>query len=350
MTDIYKNKGLTGLANLGNTCFINTIMQILSHTYDLNNFLNKESYKKYLSNSPEGKLLHEWNELRKLMWSRNCTINPIGWVKAVQSTAGKKNRDLFTGFAQNDLSEFLRFIIDCFHESIKRPVNMKISGISEGELDDMAIKCYTMMKNMYNKEYSEILSLFYGIQVSEICSLETSESLSITPEPYFLIELPIPENLNRNKSINLYDCFDIYSEKEELKGENAWFNETTQKKENITKNMLFWNFPDILVLALKRFDNFNKKKQTFVDFPIDNLNISKYVRGYNKHEYVYDLYGIANHTGGSMGGHYFAYVKTANDKWYCFNDTRVTEIDSNNLEHEIITQKAYVFFYRKKKL
>ena len=51
-----------------------------------------------------------------------------------------------------------------------------------------------------------------------------------------------------------------------------------------------------------------------------------------------------------MGGHYFAYVKTANDKWYCFNDTQVTEIPNDNLEHKIITQKAYVFFYRKKKL
>jgi ubiquitin C-terminal hydrolase len=46
-----------------------------------------------------------------------------------------------------------------------------------------------------------------------------------------------------------------------------------------------------------------------------------------------------------MGGHYTAYIKNANDKWYIFNDTQVNEIK----EDSIITAQAYCLFYRKKK-
>jgi ubiquitin C-terminal hydrolase len=57
------------------------------------------------------------------------------------------------------------------------------------------------------------------------------------------------------------------------------------------------------------------------------------------------LYGICNHSGGTQGGHYTAFIKNANGKWYHFNDTFVTEV--TRLE-DLITSKAYCFFYRKK--
>ena len=42
----YKDKGLTGLANVGNSCYINSCMQLLSHTYELNDFLHNLDKKK----------------------------------------------------------------------------------------------------------------------------------------------------------------------------------------------------------------------------------------------------------------------------------------------------------------
>ena len=146
--------GLTGLANLGNTCFMNTCVQLLSHTPELHESIRDKKIK-------EGELLHEWRELRNMMWSENCTINPGRWLHCVQRTAAKNDMMLFTGFAQNDLPEFLVFIINNFHDTLSRKVSMKIKGIPEDDTDDMAIKCYTMMKNMYQKDYSEFLNLFF---------------------------------------------------------------------------------------------------------------------------------------------------------------------------------------------
>lgn len=342
--DNYKNKGLTGLANLGNTCFVNSCIQVLSHTYELNDFLNSGNYKKKLKNKHESVLLIEWDSLRKLMWSDNCTISPGKFIKTIQRIAHVKHAELFTGYAQNDLPEFLLFLIDCFHTSLSREVNMSINGSAANDTDKMAVQCFEMIKKMYAKEYSEIWNLFYGIHVSQIISLETGEVLSSSPEPYFIINLSIPEN---NKSPSLIDCFDLYVNGETLEGENAWYNDNTKLKQNVQKKLIYWSMPNVLVIDIKRFNYRNQKNQILITIPLENLDLSSYVIGYKKDTYVYDLYGICNHSGGVHGGHYTAFIKNANGKWYHFNDTFVTEV--TNL-HDLITPKAYCLFYRKRQL
>ena len=76
-----------------------------------------------------------------------------------------KDKSLFTGWAQNDLPEFLLFIIDCFHNSICRQVEMNITGTVKNDKDIMAKRCYEMMQQMYKNEYSEVLKMFYGIHL-----------------------------------------------------------------------------------------------------------------------------------------------------------------------------------------
>jgi len=337
----YINKGLSGLANLGNTCFINSCIQILSHTYELNNFLEDELYKNKLNKKYDSIMLVEWDNLRKIMWNSNCIISPAKFIGIVQKIAKIKGMDMFTGFSQNDLPEFLLFIVDCFHNGLSREIKMTISGNPENETDTIALKCFEMIKNMYSKEYSEIWNLFYAVQVSFITELNTGKNLQITPEPYFMIDLPIPSN---NKSPTLIDCLDFYIEGEILEGENSWFNEETKEKTTIKKTMKFWSFPNILVISFKRFNNRFQKNQILVNFPINELDLSNYVIGYKKEDYKYKLYGVCNHSGNVMGGHYTAYVKNANNKWYHFNDTSVSEV---GLNESIVSSKAYVLFFRK---
>ena len=91
---------------------------MLSHCYPLNEMIDKIDANS-INKIDDSILLIEWNNLRNLMWSQNCVISPNRYVNTVQKISKSKNIELFSGFAQNDLPEFLVFIIDAFHNSLK---------------------------------------------------------------------------------------------------------------------------------------------------------------------------------------------------------------------------------------
>ena len=337
-----KGCGLTGLTNLGNTCFLNSSMQALSHTYELNDVFASSKFNKALQNaSSENNLVTEWINLRNIMWSQDGVVSPNRFVYNVQEVAKIKDRDIFTGWAQNDLPEFLLFIIECMHNTVARPVKMTINGNVKNPTDKLATACYKMLKASYSTEYSEIMETFYGIYVSELSSKNGSKIHSVNPENYFILDLEIPK-----QNASLYDCFDAFTSYEMLEGDNAWFNEKTKKREDVRKRITFWNFPKVLVITLKRFSaDGGKKRQDLIDFPLTDLNLSTYVSGYNPSQYVYDLYAICNHSGGTMGGHYTSFVKTKTDEWLHYNDTQVERRVNKN---RLISPKAYCLFYRKR--
>lgn len=335
----YSNKGLSGLANLGNTCFINSCMQVLSHTYLFNDLLDDKNTYNKINKVIDSLILLEWNNLRKILWEKNCVVSPNKWLNTVHKVAQNKEALLFTDYSQNDSHEFLLFIIDCFHNSLKREVNMNIKGTVKNKQDKLATSCYKMLKRLYENEYSEILDIFFGIHVSQI-SDNNNKLLSYNPEPFFNIDIPIPNK----KNISLYDCLNSYSDYELLNEDNQWYYEEEKKKIDAKKNIVFWSFPKIFIVTFKRFKNTLKKNQVLIDFPLDNLDLTKYVNGYDKDSYIYELYGIINHSGNLNGGHYWSFIKNSNNKWYEFNDTIVKEIN----ESKLISPYAYCLFYKKK--
>ena len=114
----------------------------------------------------EFQLLIEWDTVRKLLWKTNCVVTPSGFFQGMRKVAAKQKLVLFTGFSQNDVSEFLRFIVSTFHSGIHREVEMNINGTKKTFTDEMAIKCFETFKKEYSKSYSEIIPMFYGTQVS----------------------------------------------------------------------------------------------------------------------------------------------------------------------------------------
>ena len=328
----YRNKGVSGLTNLGNTCFVNSCIQILYHTYELTEFCEETEE----NTSDDYLLLKEWLGLKEVLWSKKCVVSPNRFIHVLHNVSQKKNISIFSDFSQNDSSEFLLFLLNTFHEGlpkIKAHKKIKCKGIDE--------ICQNYLESIIkNGEYSKIVELFYGIKVSSL--INERGVISVKPELFFVFHLPIPES----NEPTIEECFDLYMRDETLEGENGIINEKTKEKENVVKKTGIWDFPKILIVDFQRFKLYNfiaRKKQNFVSYT-ESLNLTKYLIGKNKGEnYNYELYGISNHSGNVNGGHYTSYIKNVNNKWYSYNDTTVKEIPVN----EIFSPKAYCLFYRK---
>lgn len=335
------NNILIGLANLGNTCFMNSCLQLLFNCDILSELLNNKIENDKLGNNV---LLNEYLELCRLLKQQNkkVVVSPKKFLASLQMESQKQNNLLFSGYSQNDIEEFFIFIVDNFHQGLKREVDIVIKGKPQHKKDLLAIDCYKMIKEIHSKEYSEIIDIFFGIHVSQISDLKDN-LLSQRPEVYFTLNLPIPEN--NNKIIELDECIEEYLNPTLLNEENQYFYEKYNKKIDANKKMVIWSLPKILVISLKRFNNNLKKNQTLVNFQIDEpLNLCKFVKGYQPNSYIYELIGTGNHTGSLLGGHYYSYIKK-NDGWYIANDTIIEKIENTN---QIISKSSYLFFYRKK--
>ena len=116
---------------------------------------------------------------------------------------------------------------------------------------------------------------------------------------------------------------------------------------DIIKNVSFWNLPNILIITLKRFSIDGKhKRNEKVDFPLDLLDLSKYVCGYKPQSFKYELYAICNHSGNVYMGHYTSFIKNYTNNWYLFDDENIQKVVEPK---KVITPMAYCLFYRKKK-
>jgi len=152
-------------------------------------------------------------------------------------------------------------------------------------------------------------------------------------------------------SVPLSTCLDLFTEVEKLGPEDAWYCGHCKDHVQATKKFDLWKLPQILVVHLKRFSYKKRyyygreKLDTFVDYPIYDLDLTPYVKGPQEVPPLYDLYAVSNHFGSLGGGHYTAYAKNFKDsKWYKFDDSSVSKVE----ESKVKTAAAYVLFYRRK--
>ncbi|CAK9301902.1 unnamed protein product [Gordionus sp. m RMFG-2023] len=158
---------------------------------------------------------------------------------------------------------------------------------------------------------------------------------------------PYPDP-HTKKSWELSECLDSFVSVERLSEQDSWYCPHCKKHQQATKKFDLWKLPPILLIHLKRFYYnrfFREKINIAIDFPINNLDLSSYVKDpeHRKHS-IYNLIGVSNHYGELGYGHYTAYAKNYFDKeWYNFDDSSVSKVK----ESVVMSKAAYVLFYQR---
>jgi len=161
--------------------------------------------------------------------------------------------------------------------------------------------------------------------------------------------------------LKLTQCIDAFVKEEILEGEDAWNCPRCERPQRATKQLRIARLPTILIIHLKRFHYagpWRDKLNTFIDFPMSNLDLTKYVlaagststpnaesdKSDKSDKYLYDLYAVTNHFGTLSGGHYTACIHNkVRGKWYVFDDSRVSPCDDNS----VVGRSGYILWYKR---
>ena len=312
-----------GFKNLGNTCYLNSVLQCIVYNSDFIQFILKSNNNigiiEYLSS-----ILPLIDLTLKEDQDQVCVVNTRKLISIIVS-----EKPWFNGFEQNDAHEFLSYLLDILIEKTK-----KVSKALKLKFDD---ECHTNWYEFLVKNNSQIARDYYG-QSKTIITCCNCENKSTVYDQFSSINLVVPLS---KEPVKLVELIKQYLTKEKHTDDNNLYKcDKCNLKSYYTKKNVLWKLPCVFIIVLKRYThNGINKINTIVNIPTKNLSIEDM---FLKKKVIYKLTGVVNHYGLQIGGHYNSNINL-NDQWVNIDDTIVTKIKKEDLD----CKNSYILFYTK---
>lgn len=193
-----RTRGVVGLTNLGNTCYMNSALQCIRSVEELAIYFLSEKYKKEINmENPlghKGVMAKQYANLLFSLYADNAAgaVTPTSFKKTIGSM-----QPMFSGYGQQDSQEFLSFLVDALHEDLnriqKKPYNENPDSDDSTVHDPQAI---VELGEIYRKNHrarneSVAMDLFSGFYKNTM-ECPVCDKISITFDPYSLLTVQLP--------------------------------------------------------------------------------------------------------------------------------------------------------------
>ncbi|XP_062193160.1 ubiquitin carboxyl-terminal hydrolase 17-like [Phragmites australis] len=302
-----------GLHNLGNSCYANAVLQCLAFTRPLTAYLLEGHHSRNCSKK-------EWCfmcELEKLIVEGKRGKSPIS-PTGILSHLLEIGRSFGPG-REEDAHEFLRYAIDTMQSA-------SMKEAKENGVHRLA-------------EETTLVQLIFGGYLHSKIKCTKCQVSSEQHERILDLTVEIDGDIS-----TLEDALRRFTSSEVLDGDNRYHCSRCNSYEHARKKLKISEAPNILTIALKRYQSGKFGKINKVVRFKEYLNLSNYMSATDDYAPMYKLYAVVVHhdvMNADISGHYVCYVKDPQGKWHEMDDSKVKPV---SLE-KVLSKCAYMLLY-----
>ncbi|KAG0146848.1 hypothetical protein CROQUDRAFT_700859 [Cronartium quercuum f. sp. fusiforme G11] len=313
-----------GFRNLGNSCYMNVILQILLRIPELQCYFLMDHHNRDRQHATEDEVICCACELVTILQGtvtgeRAKEITPVGFLYSLWMNSG--DGEDFAGYREADAHECLLACLNQLHSSTQ----------VASALDPT---CHCPIHALFRCELKSEL----------ICGHCNSTSHKVDPILDLSLEIG---HLAHLEKLKLVDCLESFTRTEALKEKGYTCTECEVASGATTKSLKISKLSHLLCIQLKRFEHrgTSVKLDKFVQFPL-MLDMRPYTvsprnsKDTDQSRYFYKLTGIVRHQGNASSGHYQAIV-CQDELYFCFNDSSVNVMKLK----DVLETEAYILVY-----